>query len=159
MDILEVHLSKGEVMTKQEAIKIINKVGEDFGWQMGKVGANYENGYMKAIRDVKNAFEHIVEANKMIVSEEKMRMLEENIKRMCESEECINCGFFNLSDEGFRTYPCSIMDKYKNLPFNTNWDFESAFLYKRSILNDEQYDDTLGKLLDDIIVTFKSEVE
>lgn len=33
------------------------------------------------------------------------------------------------------------------------------FLYKRDILNDKQYNDTLGKLLDDIIVTFKSEVE
>lgn len=55
-------------MTKQEALKIINQVGEDFGWQMGKVGANYENGYMKAILDVKQAFDHIVEANKMVVT-------------------------------------------------------------------------------------------
>lgn len=53
-------------MTKQEALKIINQVGEDFGWQMGKVGANYENGYMKAIRDCKQAFNHIVDSNKMI---------------------------------------------------------------------------------------------
>ena len=86
MDILEVHLSKGEVMTKQEAIKIINKVGEDFGWQMGKVGANYENGYMKAIRDVKNAFNHIVDSNKMIVT---------NADRFFELSEKEICRFVN----------------------------------------------------------------
>jgi hypothetical protein len=56
-------------MTKADVIRIINQVGEDFGWQMGKVGANYENGYMKAIRDCKQAFNHIVDSNKMIVGE------------------------------------------------------------------------------------------
>ena len=57
-------------MTKQEALKIINQVGENFGWQVGKVGANYENGYMKAIRDCKfalqNAKDDFVEVNKMV---------------------------------------------------------------------------------------------
>ena len=59
-------------MTKEGAVKIVNQVGEDFGWQMGKVGANYENGYMKAIRDCKfalqNAKDDFVEVNKMIVT-------------------------------------------------------------------------------------------
>ena len=102
MDILEVHLSKGEVMTKQEALKIVNKAGEDFGWQMGKVGANYENGYMKAIRDVKQAFEHIVEANKMVVTNE------EYIKNMNDKElarflDCIGvCKLINVC----RDKPC-----------------------------------------------------
>lgn len=92
-------------MTKQEALKIINQVGEDFGWQMGKVGANYENGYMKAIRDVKNAFNHIVEADKMIVTnadkvrnmtdEELLIFLQnpcnETIKNGCIGRLCKDC--------------------------------------------------------------------
>ena len=58
-------------MNNADVLKILNKVGEDFGWLMGKVGSNYENGYMKAIRDCKAVFQkddHIVEANKMIVT-------------------------------------------------------------------------------------------
>lgn len=43
-------------MTRAEVIKTIEKVGADFGWQMGKISANYENGYMQAIRDCKSAF-------------------------------------------------------------------------------------------------------
>ena len=34
----------------------LNQIGEDFGWQMGKVGANYENGYMKCNQDSKAHF-------------------------------------------------------------------------------------------------------
>ena len=59
-------------MTKQEAVKIINKVGEDFGWLVGKISANYENGYMKAVRDCKfalqNAKDDFVGVNKMVVT-------------------------------------------------------------------------------------------
>jgi hypothetical protein len=58
-------------VTNKDVLKKLNQVGEDFGWQMGKVGSNYENGYMKAIRDCKAVFQkedHIVEVNKMIVT-------------------------------------------------------------------------------------------
>lgn len=60
----------------------LSLIGENFGWQMGKVGANYENGYMKCNQDSKAHFrkdkikqdieeileEHIVDSNKMIVT-------------------------------------------------------------------------------------------
>ena len=60
----------------------LSVVGGDFGWQMGKVSANYENGYMKCNQDSKAHFRKskikkdiekllegdIVEANKMIVT-------------------------------------------------------------------------------------------
>ena len=52
----------------EETVKIINQVGEDFGWLIGKISANYENGYMKAVRDCKYAIKHSVEVNKMIVT-------------------------------------------------------------------------------------------
>ena len=84
-------------MTKQEALKIINQVGEDFGWQMGKVGANYENGYMKAIRDCKAVFQkddHIVDSNKMIVTNaDRIRNMtdEELAELLAESNTLIKC--------------------------------------------------------------------
>ena len=34
----------------------LNLIGENFGWQIGKVGANYENGYMKCNQDSKAHF-------------------------------------------------------------------------------------------------------
>ena len=34
----------------------LSVVGSDFGWQMGKVSANYENGYMKCNQDSKAHF-------------------------------------------------------------------------------------------------------
>lgn len=61
----------------------LSLIGENFGWQMGKVGANYENGYMKCNQDSKAHFrkdkikqnieemlseDHIVDSNKMIVT-------------------------------------------------------------------------------------------
>lgn len=42
--------------SNKEAIKKINQVGENFGWQVGRVPANYANGYMQAVRDCKAAF-------------------------------------------------------------------------------------------------------
>ena len=76
-------------MNNADVLKILNKVGEDFGWQMGKVGANYENGYMKAIRDCKQAFNHIVEANKMI------DQFREDTKKVVTNADRIR----NMSDE------------------------------------------------------------
>ena len=60
----------------------LNQIGEDFGWQMGKVGANYENGYMKCNQDSKAHFRRdkikkdiekllendFVDSNKMVVT-------------------------------------------------------------------------------------------
>lgn len=91
-------------MTKAEVIKIINQVGEDFGWQMGKVGANYENGYMKAIRDCKQAFNHIVEANKMIVTNaDRIRnMSDEELHEFLDSG-CMGMVGIKWCDE----HPCS----------------------------------------------------
>lgn len=108
-------------MNRSEAIKTIEKVGEDFGWQVGKVGANYENGYMKAIMDCKfalqnakddfvednsgyfqNGKDHIVEPNKIVVTNE------DYIKNMSDKElarflDCIGvCKFINVC----RDKPC-----------------------------------------------------
>ena len=60
----------------------LSLIGENFGWQIGRVGANWENGYMKCNQDSKAHFRkdiikrdkekileaHIVEVNKMIVT-------------------------------------------------------------------------------------------
>ena len=37
-------------------VKQIQEVGENFGWQIGKLGANWENGYMQSTRDCKVQF-------------------------------------------------------------------------------------------------------
>lgn len=104
-------------MTKQEALKIINQVGEDFGWQMGKVGANYENGYMKAIRDCKAVFqkeEHIREDTKKVVTNaDRIRnMTDEELaeivmchyeyagrKRFCLGQTCTECSLKWLKEK------------------------------------------------------------
>ena len=58
----------------------LSLIGENFGWQIGKIGANWENGYMKSNQDCKAHFrkdeikreiekileDHIVESDKMI---------------------------------------------------------------------------------------------
>lgn len=38
------------------SIKQINKVGENFGWQVGKIGANWENGFMNSTQKCKEQF-------------------------------------------------------------------------------------------------------
>lgn len=38
-------------MNNADVLKKINQVGENFSWQIGKVPANYVNGYMQAVRD------------------------------------------------------------------------------------------------------------
>ena len=81
-------------MTKQEALKIINQVGEDFAWQMGKVGANYENGYMQAIRDCKSAL------NKSV---QKVETNADRIRNMSDEEL-----------EEFINYPCKFIKTEKN---------------------------------------------
>lgn len=44
------------MLTRKEAIRRINQVGENFGWQVDKVPVNYCNGYMQAVRDCKVPF-------------------------------------------------------------------------------------------------------
>jgi hypothetical protein len=122
-------------MTNKEALQKINKVGEDFGWLMGKVGSNYENGYMKAIRDCKAVFQkddHIVEANKMIVSadKKKMKMVKKCIYEKCFLGECDGCIFFDEWDETDGEYFCAIRDNNGNIPYHTKWDIESALKEK-----------------------------
>lgn len=85
-------------MTKQEVIKKLNKVGEDFGWQMGKVGANYENGYMQAVRDCKAAFykdDVITNADKVrnMSDEELAKFIGDRCIKIVGEEWCIyhNC--------------------------------------------------------------------
>ena len=34
----------------------LSLIGESFGWQIGRIGANYENGYMKSNQDCKTHF-------------------------------------------------------------------------------------------------------
>ena len=34
----------------------LSMIGENFGWQIGRIGANYENGYMKSNQDCKAHF-------------------------------------------------------------------------------------------------------
>lgn len=34
----------------------LSLIGENFGWQIGRIGANYENGYMKSNQDCKTHF-------------------------------------------------------------------------------------------------------
>ena len=56
-------------MNNADVLKILNKVGEDFGWQIGSVPTNYVNGYMQAVRDCKSPFygkEHIREDTKKV---------------------------------------------------------------------------------------------
>lgn len=87
----------------------LNQIGEDFGWQMGRIGANYENGYMKCNQDSKSHFrkekikqnieemlreDHIVEANKMIVTNaDRIRNMtdEELAELLAESNTLIKC--------------------------------------------------------------------
>ena len=72
----------------------LNLIGEDFGWQMGRIGANYENGYMKAIRDCKQAFSHIVDSNKMIVTNaDRIRNMsdEELAELLVEANTLVSC--------------------------------------------------------------------
>ena len=114
-------------MNREEAIKIINKVGEDFGWQMGKISANYENGYMQAIRDCKAMFAKFDnEVNGMVVNGKKMKMLKKSIYDECFDRECEECTFFDEWDETDDEIFCAIRDKDGNIPYNSNWDIESA---------------------------------
>ena len=123
-------------MNKTEALKIIDKVGTDFGWQMGKVGANYENGYMQAIRDCKAAFykmtDHFGEVNKIVeVNEEIKCMLKDCIYSKCSMSECAECEFFNKKDTTDGIYFCAIRDKKGNIPYWKDWDIESAFMKEK----------------------------
>lgn len=47
-------------------------IGENFGWQIGRIGANYENGYMKSNQDCKTHFrkEKVKQDIEQILSEE-----------------------------------------------------------------------------------------
>ena len=121
-------------MTKQDVLKILDQVGTDFGWQMGKISSNYENGYMQAIRDCKSAFykDHIVEVNKKVeVNEEIKCMLKDCIYRRCCESNCDECEFFDKKDTTDGSYFCAIRDKKGNIPYWKDWDIESALMKEK----------------------------
>lgn len=121
-------------------IQQLNKVGENFGWQIGRIGANYENGYMKSNQDCKTHFrkekikkdieaiinDHGGEVTEMVVNEDKKQMLGECIYHRCSYGECDECEFFNEWDDTDGDYFCAIRDKDGNIPYYQNWDMNSA---------------------------------
>ena len=118
-------------MKNADVLKILNKVGEGFGWQIGSVPTNYVNGYMQAIRDCKAPFygkEHIGEANKKV---EVKGMLRDCIKKVCEYGECDECTFFDAWDRKDGTYLCAIRDEKGNVPYYKDWDIESALMKEK----------------------------
>lgn len=132
-------------MTKADVLKILDQVGTDFGWQIGKISANYENGYMQAIRDCKARFyglDHFVESNKMIdqvregtekveVNEEIKTMLKDCITEVCAYGECEECQFFNSKDTTDGDYFCAIRDEMGAIPYYREWDIKSALLKEK----------------------------
>ena len=99
----------------------LSLIGENFGWQMGKVGANYENGYMKCNQDCKAHFRkdeikreiekilenHIVESDKMIVTNaDRIRNMseEELAEFLCKFDACQRCS--HNSDNACYTKNC-----------------------------------------------------
>ena len=93
-------------MTNKDVLKILNKVGENFGWQIGSVPTNYVNGYMQAIRDCKAEFykDDIVEVNKKIDLAEVTRCKDckYRIEGYCETWSY--CGHEKVGDTDFCSY-------------------------------------------------------
>lgn len=91
-------------MTNKKALQKINKVGEDFGWQMGKISSNYENGYMKAIRDCKVVF--LKDDKKVVTNADRIRNMseEELAEFLCKFDACQRCS--HNSDNACYTKNC-----------------------------------------------------
>ena len=84
----------------------LNKIGENFGWQMGKVGANYENGYMKSNQDSKAHF------RKDEIKKDIEKILEEHIGESNKKIETNADRVRNMTDEELEAFiqsPCSII--------------------------------------------------
>ena len=93
-------------MSNTDAIKTIEKVGTDFGWQMGKVSANYENGYMKCNQDSKAHF------RKDIIKRDIEKILEDHIVEDNKKIETNADRVRNMTDEELEAFiqsPCSII--------------------------------------------------
>ena len=102
----------------------LNQIGEDFGWQMGRIGANYENGYMKCNQDSKAHFrkdkikqdieemlseDHIVEPNKMIDLVEVVRCKNcrhwgTEVAGETDRVKCCEYGKYMVGENGFCVY-------------------------------------------------------
>lgn len=84
----------------------LSLIGENFGWQMGKVGANYENGYMKCNQDSKAHF------RKDEIKKDIEKILEEHIGESNKKIETNADRVRNMSDEELEAFiqsPCSII--------------------------------------------------
>ena len=128
------------------SIKQIQEVGENFGWLIGKVSANWENGFMNSTqkckeqfrkKEVRKGFEDIVkdhfgEVNKMVeVNEEIKFMLKDCIYSKCLMSDCEECEFFNPKDTTDGIYFCAIRDEMGAIPYFREWRIESAFMKEK----------------------------
>lgn len=89
-------------MKNADVLKILNKVGEGFGWQIGNVPTNYVNGYMQAIRDCKAPFY----GKEAVTNADRIRNMseEELAEFLCKFDACQRCSHY--SDNACYTKNC-----------------------------------------------------